>query len=380
MISGPSGTGKTYSALRLARGMAGPDGKICFADTDNSRARLYAAAFQFDHLDLHEPYRPMLFEQAAIAAQKQKAAVLVIDNFAAEWVGLGGILEWHEEELTKLTKGDISKRDQLNMIAWARVKPAHKHMFQRLYQLNMPIILCCAAEKKIAMVKQTEGKDKGKVIPVDQGFQPIGDKDAAYAMTASLLLPDVHAPGVPVAIKALLPDLRPIIHLDRPLDEATGAAIAAWAKGEPVAAVTTGSNVGGEETEPPPSPPPPESDQRQDDEIPPPESDQREATPSPPPTDRRQVDEASIEQGAKDLAVKFLGVEDRKAYFALVDDKAIRKQIEWLKRNRRPLFNSALDWAMKAAWQRTDPNPRKPEQGDLMNDKTDRAAGDPGGR
>jgi len=351
MISGPSGVGKTYSALRLATGLAG-GGKICFADTDNSRGKLYADKFQFDHLDLREPFRPMLFEQAAIAAQKQDAAVLIVDNFAAEWVGPGGILEWFEEELNRLAGDNYQRRESLKMVCWGKVKPPHKHMFQRLYQLNMAIILCCAAEKKIAMIKQTEGKDKGKVIPVDQGFQPIGDKDAAYAMSASLLLSDVHNPGVPIPIKALLPDLKPIIHLDRPLDEETGRRIAAWARGEkePVAVPpTTGSKSSEEETQkPPPSPEPPESDQGQDGE--------------PPPTDR----ELDIAAGAQKLADKFLAVADRQGYHAIMDDKDDRKQVEWLRKNRRELFNSGLDRAMKAAWQRTDPQKPKTEQGDLM--------------
>ena len=62
----------------------------------------------------------------------------------------------------------------------------------------------------------------------------------------------------------------------------------------------------------------------------------------------------------------FLNVEDRKAYLALVDDKDIRKQVEWLKKNRRELFNREVDRAMKASWQRTDPQKPKTEQGDLM--------------
>lgn len=339
--------------------MAGPDGRIFVADTDNSRARLYADAFDFMHLDLHEPFRPMLFERAALAAQEQKADVLVIDNFAAEWNGPGGILEWHEEELNRMAGDNFQRRESLKMVCWGKVKPPHKHMFQRLYQLNMPIILCCAAERKIAMIKQTEGKDKGKVIPVDQGFQPIGDKDAAYAMTASLLLPDVKMPGVPVAIKALLPDLQPIIHLDRPLDEATGAAIAAWARGEKPASAQTETSQGGLGSTPPPSHQPSEPDKR---------------------TSRRQVDEASIEEGAKNLAAMFLGAEDRKAYFAMVDDADIRRQLEWLKKNRRALYYREVEPNRDACWRRTEPPPptEPPKQGDLMDDKADRAEGDPG--
>ena len=378
MLSGPSGTGKTYSALRLAKGMAGRDGKIFVADTDNSRAKLYAEEFDFMHLDLREPFRPMLFENAAKAAQAQHASVLVVDNFAAEWNGPGGVLEWHEEELSRMAGDDQARRESLKMVAWGRVKPPHKHMYQRLYQLNMAIILCCSAERKIAMIKQTEGKSKGKVIPVDQGFQPIGDKDAAYAMTVSLLLQDVHHPGTAIPIKALLPALRPIIHLDRPLDEETGRRIAAWARGEkePVPGERTGSEVREETTatsgnavpqEPSPSMPPPDDSgegQVGDTTMPPPDPPPAEDSEPTSSTAKRKPTEEEIEEGAKVLGAKFLGAADRKEYLAIVDNADNRKQMNWLKRNRHELWEREVDKAQKASWTRTDQ--KNQQQGGLV--------------
>lgn len=40
-IIGPSGSGKTKSALLVARGLAGPDGKIGLIDSENGRALEY---------------------------------------------------------------------------------------------------------------------------------------------------------------------------------------------------------------------------------------------------------------------------------------------------------------------------------------------------
>ena len=117
------------------------------------------------------------------------------------------------------------------MLAWMDPKMEHKHMRERLYQLNIPIILCCSAERKIAMIKNAEGKTE----PIDIGLQPVCEGDMPWAMTVSLMLPDVTKPGVPVPIKALLPDLRQIIRLDTPLDEATGERIGAWGRGNTLA-------------------------------------------------------------------------------------------------------------------------------------------------
>ena len=48
--------------------------------------------FPFFHLDLREPFRPKKFEEAAVQAGQQGAAVLIVDNFAHEHAGPGGML------------------------------------------------------------------------------------------------------------------------------------------------------------------------------------------------------------------------------------------------------------------------------------------------
>jgi len=373
MVSGPPGSGKTMSVLRMARGYVGPEGKIYFADTDNGRALFYADEFEFEHLNLHEPFRPVIFEEAARQAQTQGAAALIIDNFMHEHIGPGGLLEFHEEINLRMARGDPQRLESTKMVAWVEPKTQHKRMRERLYQLNMPVFFACGAERKVAMEKQTEGKDKGKTIPVDRGLVPICGSDIPWAMTISLMLEDVARPGVPRPIKALLPALRPIIHLDRPLDEATGAAIAAWARGEkePVAVPpTTGSKVSEEETQkPPPSAPPPESDQPEDepppagdDEPPPPPED--EEPPSPPSTNN---EEARVEDRARAIGAQFFNTADRRAHLALVDDPDLRKQIEWFRRRRKAIYDREIGPAIKASWQRTDTQKPENKQGDLIS-------------
>lgn len=48
LLWGKSGAGKTLTALKLARGLAGPEGTICVIDTDFEASTLYADAHRFD--------------------------------------------------------------------------------------------------------------------------------------------------------------------------------------------------------------------------------------------------------------------------------------------------------------------------------------------
>lgn len=59
-LAGASGSGKTYSALRLAKGLA-PTGKIAFIDTEARRGLHYADQFEFMHADMRPPFRPSNF-------------------------------------------------------------------------------------------------------------------------------------------------------------------------------------------------------------------------------------------------------------------------------------------------------------------------------
>src|SRR6185436_10622008 len=50
-LAGGTGSGKTYSAMRLAKGLAGGQ-KFAVIDTESGRARAYADEFQFDSGEL----------------------------------------------------------------------------------------------------------------------------------------------------------------------------------------------------------------------------------------------------------------------------------------------------------------------------------------
>jgi hypothetical protein len=149
-----------------------------------------------------------------------------------EWAGEGGILDWQEDELQRMAGDDYKKRESCKMAAWIKPKVAHKQMVQRLLQVRAHLILCFRAEPKIEMVRGAEGKmeirEKQSLTGL-HGWIPICEKNLPYELTASFLLM-ADRPGVPQPIK-LQQQHRALFPLDAPITEASGARLAAWAKG-----------------------------------------------------------------------------------------------------------------------------------------------------
>lgn len=105
-LSGVSGSGKTYSALLLAKGLGG---RIAVVDTERGSASLYAdmpGIPDFDVLDLEAPFSPERYVEAIRAAESAGYDVLIIDSMSHEWTGKGGCLELADEIATARFRGN----------------------------------------------------------------------------------------------------------------------------------------------------------------------------------------------------------------------------------------------------------------------------------
>lgn len=230
-LAGSSGSGKTFSAMRLATGAAG--GKpFAVIDTEAGRAKHYADQFKFDHGDLRAPFTPEAYAEAIHVADEAGYPVIVVDSVSHVWAGDGGVLDGHESELTRMAGEDWKKRESCKMAAWIRPKSAHKRMVSRLLQVRAHLILCFRAEEKIEMVRDTKGKMQivPKSSPIGlNGWMPICEKNLPYEMTASFLLM-ADKPGVPNPIK-LQEQHKSMFPAKENISEASGIAMAAWATG-----------------------------------------------------------------------------------------------------------------------------------------------------
>jgi hypothetical protein len=216
--AGGTGSGKTYTAMELAAGMIeaiAPGKPFAVIDTENGRAKHYADRFKFDHADLRAPFRPSAYEEAIVAADAAGYPVVVVDSGSHEHAGDGGLLDWHEEELTRMAGDDWKKREACNMAAWIKPKGAHKKFVSKLLQLRAHLIICLRAEPKVEMKKED---GKWKMVPKESlvgkdGWIPTCEKNLPYEATLSFLL-TADQPGIPKPIK-LQAQHAPLFPLDK---------------------------------------------------------------------------------------------------------------------------------------------------------------------
>src|SRR5258708_39540958 len=112
----------------MRRGSGMCTGKACAAiDTEERRALHYAGQFKFDHADLRPPFRPESYADAVVAADAAGFPVIVVDSGSHVWAGDGGVLDWQDEELTRMAGGDYAKAEGVQKGALDKPTKAPQH-------------------------------------------------------------------------------------------------------------------------------------------------------------------------------------------------------------------------------------------------------------
>lgn len=166
-LTGPSGAGKTFSALTLATGIGK---RVAVADTENGSASLYADRFQFDTLEIRPPYTIAKYIEAIRSAQAEGYDVLIIDSISQAWAGEGGLLAKKEA---------LDARGGNSYVNWAKITPEQEQFKSVL--LNAGLHLICTMRSKQDYV--LEVNEKGKQAPRKVGLAPIQRDGMEYEFT-----------------------------------------------------------------------------------------------------------------------------------------------------------------------------------------------------
>lgn len=210
---GFSDSGKTFSALRLARGLVGAKGKIVVIDTENRRAKFYAGMFGgWHHIDMQPPFTAQRYTAAVEAAIRFGADCIIIDSMSHVWAGEGGVL-------------DQAEASSVNGLAkWRAPKMEYTRMRNMLLRSPVHVIFCLRAKEKFVQT----GAGKSAQI-ASTGHVPICDSLFIYEMTVSAKMESgTHKPIAPVKCPE---GMKPSIIPGEFISEQSGAAIAEWAAG-----------------------------------------------------------------------------------------------------------------------------------------------------
>jgi hypothetical protein len=178
-MSGPAGSGKTYSALQIASGLGGRIGMI---DTEHGSGDLYADLLPegYDVLSLTPPYTPARYIEAIHALEDIGVSTIIIDSLTHAWSGEGGSLD---------RQGKIADKSGNSWQAWRQVTPEHNALVEALLQSRCHIIATMRAKTEYVQEKDDR---TGKQVVRKIGLAPIMRDGIEYEFTTFFELDGQH--------------------------------------------------------------------------------------------------------------------------------------------------------------------------------------------
>lgn len=175
-IVGPSGAGKTYTALTLAKALGE---NVFLIDSENKSSDYYADEFDFVKCDL-DSFRPRVYVEAIKAAEAAGADVIIVDSLSHAWAGADGALNM-ADEATARNKGN-------KWAAWREVTPDHNLLVETIVRCKAHII--CTMRAKTAW--ETTKDEKGRTVPVKIGLAPVQRDGMEYEFDVVADMDHVH--------------------------------------------------------------------------------------------------------------------------------------------------------------------------------------------
>jgi DNA polymerase III delta prime subunit len=147
---GPSGAGKTYTALALAHQLGS---RVALVDTEHESSALYAGRFPHDVVALDPPFHPERYAELLAAAVAEGYDVVILDSLSPEWDGPGGCLA---------LVADVQRQQKTpnSFTAWAAVTPRHDALFGAINRAPCSVIGTFRAKPAYDLVPDGQGRTK----------------------------------------------------------------------------------------------------------------------------------------------------------------------------------------------------------------------------
>lgn len=184
MLSGPSGAGKTYTALLIATYLVGPEGRILHIDTEKESSLTYADVFTFEHLRWNAPFDPTELAVTIMEAGGKFDAIIV-DSFSHFWRKEGGTLDIAGGKFT----------------GWKDARPRQEDVTEAILETDAHTIVCCRS--KMEHVQETD--ERGRHVVRKIGMKAQQDDDLEYEVNISLEVDMQHVLSVSKSRTAVIP-------------------------------------------------------------------------------------------------------------------------------------------------------------------------------
>lgn len=178
-LIGPTGSGKTFSALRMAFGIGG---KVGLIDTEHGSGDLYADMGDYDVITLEPPYTVPKYREAIAAFEDANYDVIIVDSLTHAWAGEGGLLD-KQGMLEKDTQ-----RFKNSFQTWREITPEHNKLVEEL--IGSPAHMIATLRVKTEYVM--EQNSRGKMEPRKIGLAPVFRDGIEYEFTLCMDIDQDH--------------------------------------------------------------------------------------------------------------------------------------------------------------------------------------------
>lgn len=209
-LSGAAGSGKTYSALILAKAIASDMSKVAVIDTENGSADLLSHLGEYNVLRLNAPYTPERYAEAMQECAEAGMEVCILDSVSHEWEGSGGMIEYNDKIAQAKYKGN-------SWAAWSESGAKHQRFIEAITTSSMHVITTARAKTETV---QHEGKIK------KLGMKEIQRDGFEYELTLNFTIDrDTHMASASKDRTEIFEGKDPHV-----IDENTGRQLKEWAE------------------------------------------------------------------------------------------------------------------------------------------------------
>lgn len=178
-IDGPTGAGKTFTALMAAEELADKPGSVLVVDSERGSAALYSDRWEFDTIDWEPPYDPRELVPV-LREHGEDYDVIVVDSLSHFWFGEGGTLDIVDTAARRQFSGN-------RYAGWQEGTPAQNDLVEALISAPCHVIVTMRSKMAYVLDEQNRPQKIGMQPQQRDGleyeFTVVADMDISHNVT-----------------------------------------------------------------------------------------------------------------------------------------------------------------------------------------------------